>query len=46
MEATSAALIAIALTFVIRVLAIRFNWVSPPLWKEPVSTTDPLAPRL
>lgn len=40
MEATSAALIAIGLTFLIRVLAIQFNWVSPPLWQEPGSAPN------
>lgn len=36
MEATPAALVSIFATFVFRVLAIQFNWVSPPLWREPV----------
>jgi uncharacterized membrane protein YeiH len=40
MEATPAALIAISATFVFRVLAIQFNWVSRPLWQEPVSDPD------
>jgi uncharacterized membrane protein YeiH len=50
MEATPAALLAISATFVFRVLAIQFNWVSSPLWKEPVPRdrspegNDPLAP--
>jgi uncharacterized membrane protein YeiH len=35
-EATPAALVAIGATFLLRVLAIRFNWVSPPLWEAPV----------
>jgi uncharacterized membrane protein YeiH len=35
MEATSAALIAIFTTFVLRVLAIHFNWMTPPLWQGP-----------
>lgn len=37
LEATPAALIAILVTFVLRVLAIQFNWVSPPLWRGPAS---------
>jgi uncharacterized membrane protein YeiH len=50
MEATPAALIAIGVTFLLRVLAIQFNWVSPPLWQEPVpgassqERADPLTP--
>jgi uncharacterized membrane protein YeiH len=40
MEATTAALIAIGVTFLLRVLAIQFNWVSPSLWREPLSKTD------
>ena len=32
MEATQAALIAIGATFVLRILAIQFNWTSRPLW--------------
>jgi uncharacterized membrane protein YeiH len=41
-EATPAALLAIFVTFVLRVLAIRFNWVSPSLWSEstPKAATD------
>ena len=35
MEATKAAGIAIATTFVFRVLAIQFNWKSSPLWQGP-----------
>jgi uncharacterized membrane protein YeiH len=35
MEATPAALIAIGATFVLRVLAIQFNWTSRPLWQAP-----------
>ncbi len=35
MEATKAAGIAIGVTFVLRVLAIQFNWKSRPLWQEP-----------
>ena len=34
-DATLAALITIVVTFVLRVLAIQFNWKSPPLWREP-----------
>lgn len=37
LEATPAAFIAILVTFVLRVLAIQFNWVSPPLWRGPAS---------
>ncbi len=39
MEATSAALIAILVTFVFRLLAIQFNWVSPAVWNEPIAKT-------
>jgi uncharacterized membrane protein YeiH len=35
MEATRAALVSIAATFVFRVLAIQFNWTSRSLWQEP-----------
>jgi uncharacterized membrane protein YeiH len=35
MEATKAAGIAIGTTFVIRVMAIQFNWKSHSLWKGP-----------
>lgn len=35
--AAPAALIAIAATFVFRVLAIQFNWVSPPLWQDSIA---------
>lgn len=56
MEATPAALLAILVTFVLRVLAIQFNWVSPSLWSEPVPqsvteagverpTSSPLQPK-
>jgi uncharacterized membrane protein YeiH len=41
MEATTAALIVIFATFVFRVLAIQFNWVSRPLWKEPIPRAHP-----
>lgn len=34
-DATLAAVITIVVTFVLRVLAIQFNWKSPPLWREP-----------
>jgi uncharacterized membrane protein YeiH len=37
-EATPAALITIAATFVFRILAIQFNWTSPPLWRGPGAT--------
>ena len=40
MEAATAALIAIFLTLEFRLLAIQFNWVSRPLWREPVSGPD------
>jgi uncharacterized membrane protein YeiH len=35
MEATQAAGIAIGATFILRVLAIQFNWKSRPIWHEP-----------
>ena len=35
MEATQAAGIAIGATFILRVLAIQFNWKSRPIWQEP-----------
>lgn len=34
-DATLAAVITIVVTFALRVLAIQFNWKSPPLWREP-----------
>ena len=34
-DATAAALISIGFTFVLRLLAIQFNWKSSPLWREP-----------
>ncbi len=37
MEATPAALLAILVTFVLRMLAIQYNWVSPSLWQEPAT---------
>lgn len=37
MEATKAAGIAIATTFIFRVMAIQFNWRSPSLWQVPPS---------
>ena len=40
MEATTAALIAIGVTFLLRVLAIQFNWMSPSLWRESLSQAD------
>jgi uncharacterized membrane protein YeiH len=43
MEATTAALMAISATFMFRVLAIQFNWVSPPLWTEPAPKGPPRA---
>lgn len=39
LDETRAALIAIALTFAIRMLSIRFNWKSPPLWQDPESNS-------
>jgi uncharacterized membrane protein YeiH len=41
-DATRAALVSIAATFVFRVLAIKYNWNSPPLWQAP--PTPPRAP--
>ena len=35
LDATAAALISIGFTFVLRLLAIQFNWKSPALWQEP-----------
>jgi uncharacterized membrane protein YeiH len=40
-DPTRAALVAIAVTFVFRVLAIQFNWKSPPLWQPPGAPTPP-----
>ncbi|MCW5551398.1 MAG: TRIC cation channel family protein [Verrucomicrobiae bacterium] len=44
MDATLAALIAIGTTFVLRALAIQFNWVSPSLLRQqgPDPATDPV----
>ncbi len=39
MEATSAALVAISVTSVFRLLAIQFNWVTPALWRAPEQST-------
>ncbi len=41
MEATKAAGIAIGVTFVLRVLAIQFNWKSRPIWHEPPDPPPP-----
>jgi len=37
MESTPSALLAILVTFVLRMLAIQYNWVSPSLWSESAS---------
>ena len=35
-----AALISIAVTFVLRILAIQFNWKSSPIWRVPTEPPD------